>query len=145
MFDRCLYFNTNSLSRTLNRIWERAFVPYALSPSQAYLLRAVLTHYGMNHQVLSRTLNLEKSTTSRIVDQLQQKGYVDREHDNEHDARLIKISPTPLAVSLHADLEQIENTLYHKISAIVGQDQLKNIVLELKNIQQALDNEFNNL
>ncbi|MEK6748223.1 MAG: MarR family transcriptional regulator [Pseudomonadota bacterium] len=141
MFERCLYFNVNSLARTLNRQWDQAYAQLGLTSQQAYVLRAVLTHFGLNHQVLARELNLEKSTVSRIVDQLELKGFVTRKHDDAHDARLVKVAPTPKAFALHADIENIETVLYHQLSSSIGSEALKNIVTELRQFQLSLHSE----
>ena len=42
MFDHCFYFNTTALARILEREWTRAFKPFGLTPSQAFMLRVVL-------------------------------------------------------------------------------------------------------
>ena len=74
MFERCLYFNVNALARAVNRIWEEAFREFDLSPSHAYLLRLLLSSPGMSPKQISRELKLEKSTITRFLDSLQQKG-----------------------------------------------------------------------
>ncbi|MDH4274223.1 MAG: MarR family winged helix-turn-helix transcriptional regulator [Gammaproteobacteria bacterium] len=138
MFERCIYFNVNSLARTLNRLWDRAYAPLGLTAPQAYVLRAVLNHYGLNHQVLAGELNLEKSTVSRIVDQLEQKGLVIRKHDDASDARLVTVTPTPQAFGIHADIENIETSLYRQVGASVGADALKELLTELRQLHQSL-------
>ena len=60
MFERCLYFNLNALTRRVNKIWGQAFQALGLSPSHAYLLRVVLATPGMTQQEIAAELGLEK-------------------------------------------------------------------------------------
>lgn len=58
MFERCLYFNTQNLARTVNRIWTEEFKQYELSPAHAYLLRLVLTEPGLLQREIAANLGL---------------------------------------------------------------------------------------
>ena len=73
MFDRCLYFNVNTLARLVNKKWTQAFVQYDLSPAHGYMLRAVLAQPGISQKQLANELKLAKSTITRFVDALQKK------------------------------------------------------------------------
>ncbi len=48
MFEQCLYFNLNALTRRINRMWNDAFASMELSPAHAYLLRLVLDEPGLS-------------------------------------------------------------------------------------------------
>ena len=66
MFEECLYFNTNSLARTVSRIWAEAYRKFDLSPPHAFLLRAVLAKPGLLPRELAEELNLSRSTVTRF-------------------------------------------------------------------------------
>ena len=70
MVERCLYFNINTLTRVVNRIWDDAFAELGLSPSHAYLLRLVLSQPGLTPKQINLELKLEKSTVTRFIDVL---------------------------------------------------------------------------
>jgi len=48
IFSRCMYFNSNALSRKLNAHWHKAFAQFDLPPSHGYLLRLVLSSPGLS-------------------------------------------------------------------------------------------------
>jgi DNA-binding MarR family transcriptional regulator len=75
MFERCLYFNVNSLARKLNARWEQAFAPFNLPPSHGYLLRVVLENPGLTQQKIAEELRLNKSTVTRFISALEKKNY----------------------------------------------------------------------
>ncbi|MCF6193385.1 MAG: MarR family transcriptional regulator, partial [Kangiellaceae bacterium] len=75
MFDRCLYFNTNHLARTVGKIWQEAFEEVGLAPAHAYLLRLVLEQPGIAQSKISAELHLEKSTITRFIDKMVDQGY----------------------------------------------------------------------
>ena len=75
MVERCLYFNINTLTRVVNRIWDDAFAELGLSPSHAYLLRLVLSQPGLTPKQISLELKLEKSTVTRFIDVLGKKRF----------------------------------------------------------------------
>ena len=78
MFERCIYFNTNALARKLNALWDEGFAEFGLTPSQGYLLRLVLANPGMTQQSISQELQLNKSTVTRFVNQLEKKSLLQR-------------------------------------------------------------------
>ena len=67
---------------------------YDISPTQCYALDAVLAERGPSRsQALAEALRLDKSTTTRVVDALVRKGYVERLPDPE-DARAVSLRIT---------------------------------------------------
>jgi MarR family transcriptional regulator, 2-MHQ and catechol-resistance regulon repressor len=59
---------------------------YDISVTQCYALETLADKGAMRSQALAALLMLDKSTTSRVVDALERKGYVER-HSDENDAR----------------------------------------------------------
>ena len=72
MFNYCLYFNTTAITRALEREWSKAFKPFGLTPSQAFMLRAVLKKPGMLQSKLAKELAISRSTATRTLDGLQE-------------------------------------------------------------------------
>jgi len=66
---------------------------YDISVTQCYALEALVEHGSMRSQGLAEKLLLDKSTTTRVVDALQRKGYVERTADVE-DARAVSLKVT---------------------------------------------------
>lgn len=77
---------------------------YDISVTQCYALEAVVLEGPLTLNELAARLYLDKSTASRVVDALQQKGYVERT-ENPDDRRALHLVPTPAGRDLHARIE----------------------------------------
>jgi len=128
MFERCLYFNLNALTRKINKIWEQAFQEFGLSPAHAYLLRVVLGNPGITQQGIATELSLEKSTVARFVEVLEAKGYLLRKKSG----RKQLVFPTKMAKSIGARLEEEGNALYRRMKKNLGNDVLVQLVGDLR-------------
>lgn len=138
MFERCLYFNVNALARAVNRLWDEAFKELDLSPAHAYLLRLVLAKPGASHKDIARELKLDKSTITRFVDSLQDKGLLKRSKVGAEDGREQRVFPTEKAKRLHAALESKGDALYQKMCADLGKSEIKKLVVLLREAAQTL-------
>ena len=138
MFERCLYFNINALTRTVNRIWEEAFSEFGLSPSHAYLLRLVLSSPGLTPKQISIELKLEKSTITRFLDVLQKKEFICRKKGVSGDAREQGIYPTKKSENISIQLEEQGNKLYKKMIKNIGANELKSLVNDLRKTKEKL-------
>lgn len=119
MFERCLYFNTNSLARKLNARWERAFIKFELPPSHAYLLRLVLEKPGLTQQQIAKELRLDKSTVTRFIVALEKKGLLVRKASTT-DQRLRMVKPSKQANAIHKELEALGAELYSSMCTSLG-------------------------
>ena len=134
MFERCLYFNLNELTRKINRIWDVAFEEFGLSPSHAYLLRLVLAKSGMSQKDITRELKLEKSTITRFIDALVKQNLLVRNKSG----RDTSILPTDEAKFLEIMLNNKGDELYKRMGEELGQDNLKRLVRALRHTSQKL-------
>lgn len=137
MFERCIYFNTNVLARKLNAIWDEAFSEYELTPPQAYLLRLVLANPSMTQQAITQELQLNKSTVTRFVNQLEKKSLLKRT-SSEGDQRENVIIPTQVALDLQESLEEQGSTLYESMCDSLGKQNLKTFVESARALNQKL-------
>jgi len=135
MFERCLYFNINALTRAVNRIWDEAFAEFNLSPSHAYLLRLVLAEPGLTPKQISQQLKLEKSTITRFLDALGKQGLINRKKSITGDAREQSIHPTRKALNIAEQLETQGDALYQKMIKSIGKQKLTGLVSELRKIE----------
>ncbi len=128
MFERCLYFNTNHLSRVVSRIWAGAYSELGLSPAHAYLLRLVLEQPGLVQKEIAAELNLEKSTITRFIDKMVDEGYLLRKASTAGNHKEQCIFPTPKARKIETRLNDIGNELYAKMRQQVSADDLVALV-----------------
>ena len=137
MFEDCLYFNTTSLARQLEREWTRAFKPFGLTPSQAFMLRAILNKAPLLHAALAEELNLTRSTVSRTLDGLEKLGLVKRSQVRT-DGREMEINPTPVAVALRDQLNAASGEVTKKMRQLLGSNEFDRSVRNLRDIASCL-------
>lgn len=138
MFERCLYFNTQNLARTVNRIWTEEFKQYELSPAHAYLLRLVLTEPGLLQREIAANLGLSKSTVTRFIDSLEERGFLSRKVSNA-DGRESCIYPARKAMAIQKQLEASGNKLYKHMVSALGEETVKSTVTKQRKIRGVLE------
>ena len=141
MFEECLYFNSNALARTVNRIWTRAYRPFDLSPPHAFLLRVVLAKPGLFPRELAAELNLSRSTVTRFLDSLEKRKLLVRK-PAATDGRELQVYPTKAAKAIHQKLDDTGADLTRLMGEIVGEDELSQTVVKLRNVQKFLQASF---
>jgi len=138
MFERCLYFNVNALARAVSRIWGDSFKELGLSPAHAYLLRLVLVSPGISHKAIASELRLEKSTITRFVDSLQDKGLVERSRQGAEDNREQRVFPSEKAKNMQEALEATGDALYKRMRSRLGDAEMKVLVAQLREATRLL-------
>jgi DNA-binding MarR family transcriptional regulator len=95
-----LYHALNELIRIYQFRDRDRVCCHGISITQCYGLEALVRHGALMLNELADYLYLDKSTTSRVVDSLEHKGYVSRlVHPN--DSRALELKATPAGVRLH--------------------------------------------
>ena len=77
---------------------------YDVSVTQCYALEAIVLEGPLGVNDLAARLYLDKSTTSRVVDALEKKGYVER-RASEEDRRALRLVATAAGRDLHARIQ----------------------------------------
>lgn len=102
--------DTDEAIRSINESFERlvvsarhsvrsaaALLSADLQPAAWPVFREVVRTGRMQASTIVSTLGMDKSAVSRHVKELRERGLVEAERD-AHDARVVWISPTPLAI-----------------------------------------------
>lgn len=137
MFDHCLYFNTTALARQLEREWVAAFAPLALTPPQAFMLRAVLDQPGMAHRDIADKLVLARPTATRALDGLAAKGLVER-RASEADGREFLIYPTGEAVAIRKALNEASGDVTRRLKKLLSEETFTDTVTKIRDVRSAL-------
>ena len=138
MFERCLYFNLNALTRKVNRIWEAEFRQTGLSPPHAYLIRLVLDEPGLSQKQLAEALHLDPSTVTRFVDALAARQLVRRDTSSS-DRRSATVFPTREGKRLQKKLEKIGEALFQTLRKRLGDKAFRQLVNSLRETRNVLD------
>ena len=137
MFEQCLYFNTTSLARKLEREWTLAFKPFGLTPSQAFMLRVILEKPQSYQNALAKEMNITKPTASRGLDGLEKLGLIER-RPSPDDAREIEVHPTRKANAMKDDLNAASGEVTKKFKKLLGIDEFLDVVGKLRGISEIL-------
>lgn len=137
MFEQCLYFNTTSLARQLEREWVKAFQPFGLTPSQAFMLRVILNKPQSLQNELAKEMNITKPTASRGLDGLVKLGLIER-RASQADAREIQIHPTAKAETMKVDLNSASAGVTKRLKKLLGSNEFDDVVGKLRGISSAL-------
>lgn len=137
MFEQCLYFNTTSLARKLERQWTLAFKPFGLTPSQAFMLRVILEKPQSYQNALAKEMNITKPTASRGLDGLEKLGLIER-MPSASDAREIEVHPTKKARALKDKINAASAEVTKKFKKLLGANEFLDVVAKLRGISNAL-------
>jgi DNA-binding MarR family transcriptional regulator len=137
MFDHCLYFNTTALARSLEREWTRAFKPFGLTPSQAFMLRVVLDKPALLQNQLAREMAISRPTATRTLDGLQKLGLVER-RTTASDGREFAIYPTPAAQDMKDGLNAASAAVTKRLKTALGQEHFDETVAKMRHIRTTL-------
>lgn len=137
MFERCIYFNTNALVRKINNRWDQAFAQFDLSPAHGYLLRLILENPGLSQRDIAEELRLDKSTVTRFIEKLEQRGLLIRQA-SEDDQREKVVHPTKKAQAIQNSLESLGDELYATMCSVIGKKNMKDFVTTVREISDRL-------
>lgn len=137
MFDHCLYFNTTALARVLEREWSKAFKPFGLTPSQAFMLRAVLKKPGMLQSELAKELAISRSTATRTLDGLQQLGLLLRLATG-NDGRESAIQATDAGIALQEQLDTASGEVTKRLKKELGLAHFDETVTKVKQVRSTI-------
>lgn len=105
-FQRGLGFLLTDSARLLRKLIDRRLQPLGLSRAQWSILAILSNHEGLSQSQISDELEIEKSTTGRLIDQVEKSGWIER-RPIPGDRRLWGIHLTDQARQLIAEIESI--------------------------------------
>lgn len=142
MYEKCLFFNLNSFTRSVNKRWEEEFEKLGLSASHGYLLRLVLSRPGSTQKLLADELDLAPSTVTRFLETLEQKGFVKKTCCTE-DGRAMTVEPTKKAQTIAQELEEASARLSKFLVERLGPESADELVEILKSSQSKMTEKRN--
>ena len=137
MFDQCLYFNTTTLARLVEKEWSLAFKPFGVTPPQGFMLRMVLGKPGMLQHEIADKLTISRPTATRLLDGLQALKLIER-RGTEVDGRHWAIYPTAKAQALHAAINKASGKVTRRIQKQTGRDNFDETVVRIRKVSFAL-------
>ena len=137
MFEQCLYFNTTSLARQLEKEWTSAFKPFGLTPSQAFMLRVVLNKASLLQSELANEMNISRPTATRALDGLERLSLIKRVA-SEKDGREQEIHPTKTAMEMKEAINAASVAVAKRLKKSLGTSHFEDAVDRIRGISSAL-------
>ncbi|MEO6096719.1 MAG: MarR family transcriptional regulator, partial [Fibrobacteria bacterium] len=132
------YFNTTALARLLEREWTKAFKPFGLTPSQAFLLRVVLEKPGLLQSELAAEMAISRSTATRTLDGLQHLKLLQRVA-TERDGRESAIHPTSQGLAIKDKLNTASGEVTRRLKKELGAAHFDDTVANVKGVRSTLE------
>lgn len=96
------------LSRSINSINDIRFKTLNLQKGQYIYLTRICENPGINLSELTMRLRVDKTSTTKAIQKLENEGYIVREKD-EADSRKVLIFPTPKGIEVYNAVIEDEN------------------------------------
>ncbi len=132
---QCLYFTSQALCRTLNRMAEEALAPTGLAPSQTYLLMLIRDRPGITQKELGLEMQLAPSTVTRFIDDFVRRGLVSKETAG----KLACVTATEQGLAMEKPIQEAWQRLYDRFTEALGPEQAHQLALQLDAAVQQLE------
>ena len=109
--DSSIGFLISDVSRLLRRVYDRRVEPLGLTRAQWRVLVHVYRREGVSQTALAQVLEIEKPTLGKLVDRLEEKGWVERQIEAS-DQRARRLVITDRARPLIDQLEALANGVH---------------------------------
>ncbi|NIB44305.1 MarR family transcriptional regulator [Pseudomaricurvus alkylphenolicus] len=108
-----LAYCINDIARYFRTCFDREMSQHGLTRSQWWLLANLQYNNGSSQQDLAEIMELGKSGTGKLIDQLEKKGWVERK-PNPEDKRAYKVYLTEAVQPLIKDIDLEAHTLIER-------------------------------
>ena len=109
--DSSIGFLISDVSRLLRRVYDRRVEPLGLTRAQWRVLVHIYRREGISQTALAQVLEIEKPTLGKLVDRLEEKGWVERQIE-ESDQRARRLVITDQAYPLIDEMEDLAKAVH---------------------------------
>ncbi len=120
MARECIAVRVRLINRVISALYDQALRPFGLRISQANVLAAVAHMGSARPALVSRVLRIEKSTLSRDVELMKQKGWL--ESDPPAGGRYQMIRLTPRGTKLLDNIQPSWQKAQEEAKLLIGDD-----------------------
>ena len=140
-----LVFLISKLERGYVRIINRAFQEegYDLSREQYELLQVLWEEDYINQQTISRSLEKDKYNVTKLINNLENAGYVSRK-TGEEDRRNNFIVLTEKGREAEKPLTRIVNDIHAELTFMIPLEQIKSLCSSLRKLEERINNNIKN-
>jgi DNA-binding MarR family transcriptional regulator len=117
---------------------DRTLCGKPVSVAEAHALLELSRHAPLVQRDLAAWLRLEKSTVSRLVAQLEQRGWLLRER-SAADKRELLLSLTPDGQRIAAELAEARRARFERLLAAIPEERRETVTRALATLVEAID------
>lgn len=111
---RYICYKLNKVMRKIQRYYEHGLSPYGITPVQFYVLSALWENDGVKFKDLARSLHMDGSTLTGILDRMERLDLVER-RDDPNDRRSLLIFLKEKARRYRRELVELADKLDREI------------------------------
>lgn len=125
-FRGCLYFAMSRFYRRIDRLAFEAFKNLEMSPSQAFLLMALGKSEGhaASSSVLAKLMDLDRSTLTRLLGQLEEKKYLRRKKTGRQVVVYLQVK----GLEFLPKINQCWKNLYQQYCKVLGENNAEALI-----------------
>ncbi|MFD1204874.1 MarR family winged helix-turn-helix transcriptional regulator [Sporosarcina contaminans] len=135
LLSNCLYFTAARFARHMEKIAAEVFSSMDIPPSYAYLILTINDYPGISQKELCKKLSIAPSTSTRLIDKLINKNYVERKPDGKH----ILIYLTEEGKSLCNEIYEKLNEIYLRHSEILDKNHSQQLIQLLHKASEQME------
>jgi DNA-binding MarR family transcriptional regulator len=141
--DNAFAYQLGDLTRLMRKHFDRRATKFGLTRAQWRALKTIARDPGLSQRALAEHLEMEPIPVGRVIDRLQQAGFVER-HADPADRRLWRLHVTAKAHAVVDDMNLIANGLREEALSGVDQEDFvafRRVLEQIKQNLVALDTE----
>ena len=135
LLSNCLYFTASRFARQMEKLAGEAFASIDIPPSYAYLIITLNDHPGITQKELCEKLTIAPSTSTRFIDKLVKRNFVERKPDGKH----ILIYLTEEGKSLCKEIYESLNKIYLRHSEILDKNHSQRLIRLLHEASELME------
>ncbi|MFZ5650022.1 MAG: MarR family winged helix-turn-helix transcriptional regulator [Bacillota bacterium] len=131
-------FKIARVMRKVQRYYETSLAPYEITPVQFYVLSALWKADGMKFKDLAKSVSLDGSTLTGILDRMERGGFVERRDDPE-DRRSLLVYLTGKSREIGPDMIKLAESLDREIRRQFTGEEFATFLKVLEKISETPD------
>jgi DNA-binding MarR family transcriptional regulator len=106
---------------------EEEFEPTGLAPSLGFVVMTVNKKHGITAGEIANVMQLQPSTVTRLVDKLEEEGFLTRQTKG----KFMQVFPTAKATRLDESLKSAWQKLFRRYSSLLGEQTSKELTNDI--------------
>ena len=135
--NECIYFLTTRLSRELKKLFDKKLESLSITSSMWCVLMAIIENKEITQKELSSILSIEGPTTTKIIDNLEKRGFI-RRVTHETDRRSYKISLTNKGKEIKKEVLKLGDCFMKEVKSSLTEEEKKQLHYLLNKVYKNL-------